>query len=155
MTKTNALCTAILALSGGLLLLIGATILADPIAYQAGLGVDLPRHATLLSDLRAMGGGLLGFGLLLCLGAWQPTLRATAAIAGATLYLGYGLARLLSLAVDGRPAEALIVSAAIELSVGAALAGVGAGRVGSRRAPQAPSAPRMARASVSTLSSNG
>lgn len=114
--------TVALGLSGGLLVLIGASILTAPLAYQAGMGVTLPAEPTLLSDLRAMGGGLLALGLLLIAGARSAALRTAAAVAGATLYLSYGLSRLLSMGVDGLPDDTLIVSAGIELVVGGALA---------------------------------
>lgn len=111
-----------LGMSGALLLYIGASILLGPLAYQADMGVVLPRDPTLLSDLRAMGGSLLGAGLLLVVGARWAALRAAAAVAGATLYLSYGLSRVLSVVVDGPPADALLIAAGIELAVGGLLA---------------------------------
>lgn len=112
-----------LAVSGLVLLAVGVPILLGPLAYQAGMGVALPNDPTLLSDLRAMAGSLIGFGLLLVAGArWSRRFGHGAAIGGAVLYLSYGLGRLLSMAVDGLPSGALIGSAAIELLVGGVLA---------------------------------
>ena len=37
------------------------------------------------------------------------------------MYLAYGLARVLSLAVDGRPSDGLLVAGVAELAIGAAL----------------------------------
>lgn len=108
----------ILGLSGVVLLAIGASILLAPVAYQANMGVELPHEPTLLSDMRAMGGGLMGIGLLILVGAlWRP-LSAFAAIAGAVLYGSYGLARVLSMLVDGLPSDTLVGSAALELLIG-------------------------------------
>ena len=111
-----------LAISGVLLLAIGTAIFVGPLAYQADMGVTLPNDPTLLSDLRAMGGGLVGFGLLLVAGAKWRALGSAAAVGGAILYLSYGIARLISMAVDGLPADTLVVSAGIELLVGGVLA---------------------------------
>lgn len=112
-----------LIVSGLILLAVGIPILVGPLAYQAGMGVSLPDDPTLLSDLRAMGGSLIGFGLLLVSSAtWAQRLARGAAIAGAVLYLSYGLSRLLSMALDGLPTDVLIGSAAIELFVGGLLA---------------------------------
>ena len=114
----------ILGLSGAVLLAIGASILLAPVAYQANMGVELPQEPTLLSDMRAMGGGLIGIGLLILIGAlWRP-MSALAAIAGAVLYVSYGLARVLSMIVDGIPADTLVGSAGVELLVGSVLTGI-------------------------------
>ncbi|MEL6189904.1 MAG: DUF4345 family protein, partial [Myxococcota bacterium] len=100
-----------LAVSGSILLAVGGSIFLGPLAYQAGMGVELPTDPTLLSDLRAMGGGLLGFGILLWAGALQRRWGLAAACAGAVLYLSYGLSRLFSIALDGLPSEVLVGSA--------------------------------------------
>lgn len=109
-----------LILAGIILLLVGVPIVLGPLAYQASMGVVLPDDPTLLSDLRAMGGSLLGFGLLLVGSARGPHARH-AALAGAVLFLSYGTSRLLSMALDGLPTGTLVGSAAIELLIGAAL----------------------------------
>ena len=110
-----------LALSGLILLAVGLSVVRDPLAYQADLGVLLPDDPTLLSDLRAMGGSLLGFAVLLFAGASSSRLGPSAALAGAVLFSSYGLARVASMIVDGLPATALIGAAAIELVVGLTL----------------------------------
>lgn len=122
--------TVALGLAGTLLLLIGTSIVLSPVAYQAGMGVALPEAPTLLSDLRAMGGGLVGVGLLVLAGALRPALAESAARAGGVVYLSYGLSRLVSLGLDGWPSEVLIGSTAIELVVGSVLIGVA--RLGGR-----------------------
>lgn len=118
----------LLGISGLVLLCVGAPIFLGPIAYQGSMGVQLPVEPTLLSDLRAMAGSLVGFGSLLVVGAIWRRLGSTAAIAGGILYLSYGLSRLVSMAVDGLPSATLIGSAAIELVLGALLAAVAVGR---------------------------
>lgn len=112
-----------LSLAAGILLAVGLPIFADPLGYQAQLGVVLPHEATLLSDMRAQAGALLGMALLMLAGAWlRPHLARGAALAGAVFYLSYGLARLVSMVADGLPAPTLSAAAGLELLVGALLA---------------------------------
>lgn len=122
-THLTRLGRSTLILAGVILLLVGVPILLGPLAYQASMGVVLPNDPTLLSDLRAMGGSLLGFGLLLVVSARGPHARH-AALAGAVLFLSYGSSRLLSMALDGLPTSTLVGSAAIELLIGAGLSAV-------------------------------
>ncbi|EDM77673.1 hypothetical protein PPSIR1_14010 [Plesiocystis pacifica SIR-1] len=108
---------------GGLALLgVGLSIFLAPLTYQANMGVELPAEATLLSDMRAMAGSLIGVGALLLAGARWVSLTLPAALAGAVLYLSYGLSRLVSMAVDGLPDATLIASTIIELTLGTLLA---------------------------------
>ena len=113
-----------LAIAGLILLGVGAPIFVDPLAYERGVGVFLPEDPTLLSDLRAMAASLLAFGVVLVAGAASRRMGRPAAIAGATLYLSYGLSRVVSMAVDRMPAGALIGAAGLELVVGGLLARV-------------------------------
>ncbi len=114
----------ITALGGLILLAVGLPIFLAPLAYQAGMGVTLPDDPTLLSDMRAMAGSLIGFGLLLLAGAGWRRLGPPAVLAGAVLFTSYGLSRLISLVVDGLPSGALIGGAAVELLVGGTLSAI-------------------------------
>ncbi len=117
-----------LAGAGLVLLLVGTPIFMDPLAYERGVGVLLPEDPTLLSDLRAMAASILATGLLLLAGANWQRLGPTAAIAGAMLYLSYGLSRLVTMIVDGLPAAALMGATALELVIGSLLAVVALSR---------------------------
>lgn len=105
-----------------ILLAVGLWIFADPIAYQASMGVAIPDDPTLLSDMRAQAGALLGFAGLLGFATLRPRHIALAAPAGAVLFLAYGLSRLVAMSVDGLPVGSLVAAASVELAVGAALA---------------------------------
>lgn len=109
---------ASLAAAGLLLATIGASLLLDPQGFY-GLGPEA--DLALLSDLRASGGALLGFALLLGAGARFPTLAGSAALAGTVLFLAYGGARLLAMVLDGMPPTAVLVATAIEWGAGALL----------------------------------
>jgi hypothetical protein len=104
-----------------ILLAVGLWMFADPIAYQAGMGVEIPRDPSLLSDLRAQAGALLGFAALLGLATLRPRHIALAAPGGAVLFLAYGLSRVVAMSVDGMPIAGLIAATIVELVVGVAL----------------------------------
>jgi hypothetical protein len=118
----NALRRATLFVAGLVAVAIGAAILLAPVAFHWANGIELTENASLLSELRAPGGALVAAGALIILGAFVARLAFTAAAVGALLYLGYGLARVLSIVVDGAPAGGLIVGMAVELALGVACA---------------------------------
>ena len=62
-----------------ILLAVGLWIFADPVAYQASMGVQIPEDPTLLSDMRAQAGALLGFAGLLGFATLRPRHIAMAA----------------------------------------------------------------------------
>ncbi len=62
----------------------------------------------LLNEARATGGVVVGFGLLILLGAFNQKLSYTSTIAAIVLYLGFGVARVIGFVLDGNPGETLI-----------------------------------------------
>jgi hypothetical protein len=110
----------LLAVSGLIAVVIGASILLAPAQFHASYGTELGADANLRSEIRAPGGALLVLGLLMWVGVFVEAFAlASTAIAGA-VYLAYGAARLLSIALDGMPSEGLLAAGAIELVIGAA-----------------------------------
>lgn len=118
MTLTNMTKTT-LALAGFIALMIGAAVLFAPVPFYALSGVTLPDDVNLVSDIRAFGGGLLGAGLFVTLGLFRRSLRLPSLIAAATVYAGFGLARLWGITVDGLPEATYLWVLAIELIVAA------------------------------------
>jgi hypothetical protein len=106
-------------LSGLLLLGIGGAILLVPHAFHEGNGIALGDDPSLLSEIRAPGGLLTAGAVLILLGAFRRSLRSPAMALTVLIYSSFGLARLLSLVLDGTPSSALVGSAAIELIVAA------------------------------------
>jgi len=102
---------------------IGGTILVAPTAFHAANGIELAADANLLSEVRAPGGALFGFGVFMLAGAFVRSLTRPAVAVGALVYLAYGGARLLSICLDGVPGASLLLAAGIELVVGLAFAG--------------------------------
>ena len=53
-------------------------------------------------------------------GAFVDKIAFTAVVVSTLLYLSYGLTRLMSIAIDGMPAEGLIQAAVLEIVIGLA-----------------------------------
>lgn len=97
---------------------IGGAILFMPVAFYATNGIEVGDSSSLLNELRAPGGALLAFGLLITSGAFVAKLTLTSALLSTLLYVSYGLSRILSIAIDGMPAEGLVQAAVLELVIG-------------------------------------
>ena len=111
----------LLMLSGLLAMGIGLALVIAPSAIHAS---DLGTDANLLSEIRAPGGALAGLGLLMLTGAFVSSLTTTSTLLVATVYLSYGLARVVSLALDGTPGNGLLVATGLELFLGLAALGL-------------------------------
>ena len=93
--RTSKVLKAILIVLGLLLIGIGLWRLFDPIGFFQNSGITLDNEAGLLSEARATGGAVVGFGLLILLGAFIQKLSYTSTIAAIVLFLGFGVARLI------------------------------------------------------------
>jgi uncharacterized protein with PQ loop repeat len=52
------------------------------------------------------------------LGAFVAKLTFTSAVISIVMYLSYGISRILSIAVDGMPAEGLVLATVVEIIIG-------------------------------------
>jgi hypothetical protein len=118
--KPTSVMRAVLFVSGLVAAGIGGSILLVPEAFYALNGIDLSGKISLLSEMRASGGSLLASGLLILSGAFVARFAWLAALVGCLTYISYGLSRGLSVLFDGAPDRGLILSAWIELAIGAA-----------------------------------
>lgn len=126
----------LLFVSGVIVAGIGAAMVFAPIAFHASSGILLGDNVSLMNEMRAMGGGLLGGGLFVIAGAFIERLRFTAVVMIGLLNLSYGLARVLSIGLDGMPANTLVTAAGFEIVIGLLCLGILAfGRM--RSAPNA------------------
>jgi len=116
--KNSKVLKGILILLGLLLTILGLWRLFDPIAFFENSGIILDNNAGLLNEARATGGVVVGFGILILLGAFIQKLSYTSTIAAIVLFLGFGIARLIGFAIDGNPEEALIQGAIMEFVFG-------------------------------------
>ena len=108
----------LLTLSGLLAIGIGATLLLAPVQFHASNGIQIAADANLLSEMRAPGGGLLVLGLMMLIGVFVRAFTLASTAISAAVYLAYGGARLLSIALDGVPGPGLLAATTIELAIG-------------------------------------
>lgn len=111
----------LLGLTAPLVLVVGFGLLLAPHAMHRGNGVELGSNASLLSEIRAPAGALVAFGFLMLAATLWRAWRLLAMRAGGILLFSYGLARLVSIALDGRPSSLLLAAMGIELLAGTAL----------------------------------
>jgi len=116
--KTSIVQKTILIISGLIASGIGATILFAPVMFYASYGIALNGDFNLLNEIRASGGALLASGILIVSGAFVEKLTLTAAVVSSLLYLSYGASRVMSIVIDGVPAEGLVQAAVFEIVTG-------------------------------------
>ena len=116
--KRSKLLKAMLTLFGLTAVGIGGALLLTPIEFQKSGGVILENNASLLSEMRAIGGVLLVCGLVITSGAFVSRLTYASTALSGLLYLAYGLSRVLSIAMDGLPSQTLVTATVFELLFG-------------------------------------
>ena len=113
-----------LLIAGLLLLTIGSAILLVPHAFHGSNGIILGDNPNLLSEIRAPGGLLAASGIMILASAIRVRLRASAVQLTTLVYGSFGLARLVSMALDGMPSNSIVGATVLELvvaSIGSAL----------------------------------
>ena len=115
----NKLTTLFLVIAGALLLVIGLMILMAPHAFHGSNGIALGNDPNLLSEVRAPGGLLTACGVLILAGALQRAWRPQVLALTVLVYGSFGLARVLSMVLDGLPSASLVAATALELAAAA------------------------------------
>jgi len=118
--KNSNVLKVILFISGLITASVGGAVLFMPAAFYAANGIDLGSNLSLLNEVRASGGALFIAGILIVSGSFFASLRFTAIVVSALLYMAYGLSRILGFVVDGLPSERLVQAAALEIIIGVA-----------------------------------
>ena len=90
----------------------------DPIAFFENSGLVLSDEAGLLSEARATGGVVVGFGLVILMGAFSQRLSYTSTIAAIVIFFGFGIARVIGFTLDGYPGEGVIQGLIFEFVLG-------------------------------------
>jgi hypothetical protein len=116
--KNSKVLKGILIVLGLVLTIIGLWRLFDPIAFFENSGLVLSNEAGLLSEARATGGAVVGFGIVVLLGAFNKRLSYTSTITALVVFLGFGIARLIGFSLDGNPGEGVIQGIIIEFVLG-------------------------------------
>jgi len=109
---------SILLIAGLIGAVVGSAILISPVAFHGTTGIELGSNPSLMSEVRAPGGGLLAIGLLIMAGAFVSRLTFTALVVAALVYVSYGASRIFSMAVDGMPHSTLVIVAGLEIVIG-------------------------------------
>jgi len=108
----------ILILLGLPLTVLGSLRLFDPIKFFEFSGLVLDNQAGLLSEARGTGGVVVGFGLVIILGAFSQKLAYTSTIAAIVVFLGFGIARVLGFVLEGNPGEGVVQGLMSEFDLG-------------------------------------
>ena len=108
----------VLLIAGMVAIGIAATILFAPDGFYAAYGIELAGNRNLTNELKAPAGMLFVAGLVMLAGVFRAQLTTVSLLAATAIYLSYGLSRLLSIAVDGVPHNALVSAAIFEIAVG-------------------------------------
>lgn len=116
--KNSKVLKTILIISGLIATGIGGAILFTPATFFATNGIELGSNISLLSEIRAPGGALLASGILIMSGAFVAKLTFTSTLIFTMIYLCYGISRILSMAIDGMPAEGLVMATVVEIIIG-------------------------------------
>ena len=116
--KNSKVLKGILIVLGLLLTVIGLWRLFDPISFFENSGLVLSNEAGLLSEARGAGGAVVGFGIVVLLGAFNQRLSYTSTIAAIVVFLGFGIARLIGFSLDGNPGEGVIQGIIVEFVLG-------------------------------------
>ena len=106
--KKSKVLKGILILLGLNLTVLGSWRVIDPIAFFEFSGMILSNDVGLLNEARGTGGAVVGFGILILLGAFNRKLSYTSTIAAIVLYLGFGVARVIGFVLDGNPGEMIV-----------------------------------------------
>ncbi|KAB1151413.1 DUF4345 domain-containing protein [Tenacibaculum aiptasiae] len=97
------------ALSGSLLLFVGLMRLSNPIkTYLKNSGIKLEKDTNLLNEMRGISGVMLLGGIIILLGIIVSKLTFTSFVVAILIFLGFGIGRVLSIKLDGKPNKLII-----------------------------------------------
>lgn len=104
-------------ISGLILITVGSYISFTPLDYMNQFGIQVSGNTSLLSDLRAMGGSLIVFGLIALWGNFHKPAQLTSLLVSSVVYSAYAIFRLIAFTMDGTPETLIILASVIELTL--------------------------------------
>jgi len=116
--KTSIMIKVSLALAGLVAVGVGFGVLFMPHVFHASAGLHLGSDVNLLNEMRSPGGMVLLSGLIILTGAFRSNMAVIALALSATLYLSFGLSRIVSVVADGLPNAAMLQILGLELFIG-------------------------------------
>lgn len=99
-------------------LYVGIGLVFFPVELQAQSNIIIDGNPSHLSETRAPGSAILSASIFILIGAFRKKWTYISLIITALFFLSYGSGRLLSLILDGMPAEGLFATMIGELAVG-------------------------------------
>jgi len=99
-------------------IIIGASLLLIPVAFEASAGIHLDNEVNILSEVRAPGGTLMAASILIASGAFISGMTYISIVLAALFYLSYGVSRTISIILDGLPADSLVMATVSEIIIG-------------------------------------
>lgn len=99
-------------------ILAGLFALLSPIDFAAKNGIDINENISLLNDYRSFGGLLLGSGLLISSGVFKSNMIFYSLVSATIIYFCFSSGRILSIFMDGYPAEGLVRATIVEFILG-------------------------------------
>lgn len=115
--KNNTITLSFLIIAGLIGLYVGGSLLFFPAQLQADNGIVLST-ASHFSEARAPGAAIFGASILAFISIFKTTLRKSALGLMTLFFTTYGLGRLLSVIIDGLPADGLYYAMYGELIMG-------------------------------------
>ncbi|MEZ5017216.1 MAG: DUF4345 domain-containing protein [Flavipsychrobacter sp.] len=116
--NSNKLTSLFLVIAGLIGLAVGVGLTFFPVSMQAQYDIIMQGNVSQLSEIRAPGLSILSISVIILIGAFRVRWRYIALLLSALVFLSYGVGRLLSLALDGIPAQGLMVAMLVELIIG-------------------------------------
>ena len=108
----------ILFLCGILILIAGAMALFSPTGFTARNGEDITGHISLLNDYRGLGGMIVASGIIMLLGIIYSRMAFTSTVVAIAMHLSLSLGRVVSIFLDGMPADGLVKATVVETILG-------------------------------------
>lgn len=109
----------LLLISGMVAIGIAVAILFAPSVFYAAYGIEFAGDISMTNEMKAPAGVLLVAGLVMLAGVVRTQSMSTSLVAATAIYLPYGMARLISMAIDGLPHGGLVSAALFEIAIGA------------------------------------
>ena len=106
--KNSKVLKVISILLGLVLIVLGTWRLTNPVNFYANSGIILSNDVSMLNEVRASGGAIVGIGILIMLGVFVDKLTYTSTVVSFVIFLSYGIARILAVAMDGNPGEKIV-----------------------------------------------
>ena len=116
--KNSKAVKTFLMLSSAIGLYVGVGLLFFPVSFQAQSQIVLGDNISLLSDTRAPGAAIFFSSTLILQGVFRERWSYISLLLSSLIFLSYGIGRMLSLLLDGFPAQGLFVAMIIELLLG-------------------------------------